>query len=105
MRLVVLESPYAGDVEKNLEYARKCVLDSLTRGEAPIASHLLYTQKGILDDDKPEERKLGIAAGMAWAKVAECTVFYVDYGFTDGMHLAYKQCILNSTNYELREIL
>ena len=60
---VILESPYAGDIEKNIEYARKCVRDSLLRGEAPIASHLLYTQEGILYDDIPEERKHGIIPG------------------------------------------
>ena len=40
-RLVILESPYSGDVEANLEYARSCLHDCLERGEAPIASHLL----------------------------------------------------------------
>ena len=47
MRLVILESPYAGDVAANVKYARRCVRDSLSRGEAPIASHLLYTQPGM----------------------------------------------------------
>ena len=50
--IVIIESPFAGDVDKNIEYARKCVRDSLNRGEAPSASHLLYTQPGILDDDE-----------------------------------------------------
>ena len=44
---VILESPYAGDIERNVKYARMAVRDSLSRGEAPIASHLLYTQEGI----------------------------------------------------------
>lgn len=57
MRLVIIESPFAGDVEKNTRYARACVRDSLLRGEAPIASHLLYTQGGILNDDVPAERQ------------------------------------------------
>ena len=35
--LVVLESPYAGDVEENIEYARECVKDSL-KGEKEFAS-------------------------------------------------------------------
>ena len=52
MRLVIFESPYAGDVEANTEYARRCVRDSLMRGEAPIASHLLYTQPGILHEPR-----------------------------------------------------
>ena len=46
--LVVIETPYSRDVEANTEYARACLLDSLRRGEAPIASHLLHTQ--VLDD-------------------------------------------------------
>lgn len=85
MRLVILESPYAGEVELNVLYARNCVRDSLMRGEAPIASHLLYTQPGILKDDVPEERQWGIDAGLAWRKVAEASVVYIDRGVTSGM--------------------
>jgi len=85
MRLVILESPYAGDIAKNVEYARRCVRDSLMRGEAPIASHLLYTQEGILNDDVPEERQKGIDAGLAWKKVAYFSVVYEDLGITKGM--------------------
>jgi hypothetical protein len=66
MKLVILESPYAGDVETNTTYARACVRDSLSRGEAPLASHLLYTQPGILRDDVPDERQRGMDAGLAW---------------------------------------
>ena len=85
MRLVIVESPYAGDIEKNTEYARACVRDSLARGEAPIASHLLYTQPGILNDDDPQERNQGIAAGLAWRVVAEASVVYTDLGISRGM--------------------
>jgi hypothetical protein len=82
---VIIESPYAGDVEKNLAYARACLHDSLMRGEAPIASHLLYTQPGILNDDIPNERSLGIDAGLAWLDVADKHVFYIDLGLSLGM--------------------
>ncbi|MDB5612124.1 MAG: hypothetical protein JWP25_9024 [Bradyrhizobium sp.] len=85
MKRVILESPYAGDVEANVEYARRCVRDALARGEAPIASHLLYTQPGILRDDVPEERQWGIDAGLAWKAVAEATVVYTDRGISLGM--------------------
>ena len=56
MKRVILESPYSGDINRNIQYARMCVRDSLMRGEAPIASHLLYTQEEILNDNIPEER-------------------------------------------------
>lgn len=85
MRLVIIESPFAGDVQANIEYARRCVRDSLERGEAPIASHLLYTQDGILDDGKPAERQWGIDAGLAWRRVAEASVVYTDRGISRGM--------------------
>lgn len=86
---VVLESPYAGasDIirEGNVIYARRCVRDSLLRGEAPIASHLLYTQEGILDDDVPSEREHGIRAGLVWGALAEKCVVYTDRGISRGM--------------------
>jgi hypothetical protein len=85
MRLVIVESPYAGDVEANVAYARACVRDSLLRGEAPIASHLLYTQPGILNDDDPDQRQHGIDAGLAWLRVAEASVVYIDHGISRGM--------------------
>lgn len=81
--LVIIESPYSGDVERNTEYARACLLDSLRRGEAPIASHLLHTQ--VLDDMRPDARELGIGAGLAWYRVAEKCVVYEDRGTSGGM--------------------
>lgn len=89
MRLVIVESPFAGktpeEEQENIEYARKCVRDSLLRGEAPIASHLLYTQKGILNDHIPDERQHGIDAGLAWRTVAQASVVYTDRGISKGM--------------------
>lgn len=85
MRLVIIESPYAGDIDKNVKYCRACVRDSLLRGEAPIASHILYTQKGILNDSIPHERQHGIDAGLAWRVVADASVVYTDLGISKGM--------------------
>lgn len=107
MRRVILESPFAGrapawadrlplrwlrrplralDRWRNVRYARACLRDALLRGEAPLASHLLYTQPGVLDDDRPEERQLGVAAGLAWLDGAQATVVYTDRGISAGMH-------------------
>jgi hypothetical protein len=89
MRLVIIESPYAAPtpeaIEDNVAYARACVRDSLARGEAPIASHLLYTQLGILRDEVPAERQWGIDAGLAWRHVSDGTVVYTDRGMSKGM--------------------
>lgn len=99
MEFVVVESPFAsgtitlpdGLVYRTLEadnvaYARACLHDCIARrGEAPFASHLLYTQEGVLDDDVPEERELGIRAGFEIGSLARRRVFYVDRGFSSGM--------------------
>lgn len=102
MKLVVIESPFAGDVERNIAYARRCVADSLARGEAPIASHLLYTQKGVLDDDKPEECKRGIEAGWAWMKRADLVAVYHDFGMSRGMHGGLEWAVAHEIPYEYR---
>ena len=87
MKLVILESPYAGDIEANVAYARACLRDSLSRGEAPMASHLLYTQPGVLRDEDNHERQWGIDAGLAWGHKASATVVYMDRGISEGMRL------------------
>lgn len=85
MRRVILESPYAGDVEANVAYARAAVRDCIFRGESPMASHLLFTQPGVLDDSVPAERQLGIEAGLSWGAEAAATVVYTDRGISRGM--------------------
>ena len=104
MLKVVIESPYAGDIERNVKYARECMADCLKRGEAPIASHLLYTQEGVLDDNKPEEHKLGVESGLLWAKEADMAVFYIDHGISLGMLHAQKFYIANGIEYITRSL-
>lgn len=91
MKRVIVESPYMGDIERNTRYARACMHHCLLRGEAPYASHLLYTQPGVLRDEIPDERTLGIEAGFVWRPVAELTVFFVDLGWSGGMKLAFEK--------------
>jgi hypothetical protein len=104
MKLVILESPFAGDVQANIEYARAAVRDSLARGEAPIASHLLYTQQGILDDDIPSERQWGIDAGLAWRGVSSGTVVYTDQGISRGMKYGIAKAIEDGKSVEYRTL-
>lgn len=102
MRRIIIESPYAGDVKRNEQYARECMLDSLRRGEAPFLSHLLYTQ--VLDDTDPEQRETGIEAGLAWQDQADAVIGYVDYGISPGMEIALKRAYDNGMIIELRMI-
>jgi hypothetical protein len=104
MRKVVLESPYKGNIPDNVNYAKACIRDCLSRGEAPIASHLLLTQDGILDDNKPQERVLGIEAGHAWTERAEAVVVYVDKGISSGMRLGIDIANKNGVPVEYRSL-
>lgn len=82
---IILESPYSGNVPLHLCYLRACMRDCLLRGEAPFASHGLYTQPGVLRDDVLAEREQGIAAGFVWREHAAYTVFYINLGWSAGM--------------------
>ena len=82
---VILESPFSGDIARNLAYLRAALRDSLLRGEAPFASHGLYTQPGVLDDSIAEDRGLGMAAARYWTAVADKVVVYCDLGISPGM--------------------
>lgn len=90
--LTIIESPFAGDspvtISRHVRYARLAMADSISRGEAPLASHLLYTQDNILNDLIPEEREIGITCGYAWMSVAERVAIYTDFGHSPGMLLA-----------------
>ena len=104
MPLVLIESPFAGDIELNIRFARACMRDSLHRGEAPFAMHLLYTQEGILHDDIPEERSWGIAAGMAWGRNAQLTAVYTNLGISPGMEYGIQRAQAENRPVEYREL-
>ena len=103
-RIIILESPYAGDVSRNVHYARRAMRDSILRGEAPFASHLLYTQPGILNDKLEFERTLGINLGYSFWKNADRMVVYIDYGISPGMKKAVELWSVRGIPIEYRKI-
>ncbi|HEV3059678.1 MAG TPA: hypothetical protein VGY48_15615 [Vicinamibacterales bacterium] len=110
MRLVIIESPFAHDKNDAVarhrvwRYVRVAMRDCLMRGEAPFASHALYTQEGVLSDWDPSERALGIAAGFAWGEVAALRAFYIDIGRTSGMLKGIEEAKRLGQPYEERTI-
>ena len=62
MKLIYVASPYAGDVERNVEYAKQACRTVMESGHAFFAPHLLYP--AVLDDAVPEERQTGIEMGL-----------------------------------------
>lgn len=60
-KLIYIASPYAGDVEANVAFAKLACRYAISQGHTPIAVHLLYPQ--MLDDGDPAERELGLRLG------------------------------------------
>ena len=108
MRRVLLESPYGSQdpkiIERNVRYARACMHDCLMRGEAPFASHLLYTQPGVLRDEIPDERERGINAGLAIGETMEISVIYTDLGMSRGMEYGIRNAEANGRPVEMRKL-
>jgi len=105
-RRVILESPYHADtpegIEANLDYARRCIRDSLLRGEAPLASHLVYPL--VFDDNVQTERVMGIKAALAWGAVADATIAYVDHGVSPGMQIGSDDAVCAGRPVEYRHL-
>ena len=112
MRLVILESPYQGTSQyriirwyqrwRHRYYARRCMRDCLELGEAPIASHLLYTQ--VLDEEDALQRSTGIEAGLAWMRRADASVIYIDHGISEGMRKGIEAARFAGIPTEMRSI-
>lgn len=60
-KLVYIASPYAGDVEGNVEFAKAACRYAAAQGCTPVAVHLMYPR--FLDDRVPKEREAGLKMG------------------------------------------
>ena len=66
-------SPYAGDVEQNVRKAISYCQIEIGQGNVPFAPHLFFPQ--ILDESKPEQRKIGMQLGIEMME--SCDEFHV----------------------------
>lgn len=92
---VYVESPYAVSVaadagahpkeafRAHLHYVWALCQYVLENGGHPFASHMFYT--ALLNDSDPTQREQGIAAGQAFAKMAQVRLFGLDLGWSRGM--------------------
>jgi hypothetical protein len=100
--VVIVESPFAGDIAINRRYAIDACADCFRRGETPFASHLLYPQ--ILNEMNKDEREKGIMAGYAFWPLARLITFYVDLGWSPGMQRAKRRVVDLGYNWEERSL-
>jgi hypothetical protein len=108
-KFVDIESPYSAPtpdgVKLNIRYARAAVTDCLRRGEIPYASHLFFTQTGILDDNVPKDREIGILAGKEIIeKLGATTVVYTDLGVSRGMQFGIEAAKSSGRPIEYRSL-
>lgn len=102
--LVIIEAPYAADPKAFTAYLGACVADCHRRGESPIASVATYVLTGALNDLVPEERRAGIEGGLAWYRVADRCVAYVDHGISAGMQQGMARAQAAGVRVEIREL-
>jgi hypothetical protein len=100
--VVIVESPFSGDMEANRKYAIRACVDCLNRGEVPYASHLFFPQ--FLNELAPEQRELGLTAGYALWKAASKIVLYCDLGKSGGMVRALERATILQIPHEERFI-
>lgn len=62
-KLIYVASPYAGNTEYNIEFAKQACRTVMESGHAFFAPHLLYP--AILDDAAPEQREMGMKMGIS----------------------------------------
>lgn len=87
MRKVYICSPYrakdSAQLDRNIDYAQALTKRALEAGLAPVTPHLYMTQ--CLNEDKPEERAAGMAAGLTLLKSCDFVIVGVKYGISEGM--------------------
>lgn len=82
-KAVYVCSPYRGNVERNVEYAKQLTKQAIMMKLSPITPHLYITQ--VLDDAIPTERELGLSIGSDLLRHCDCILIGAKYGISDGM--------------------
>lgn len=87
MKIVYICSPYraknSAQFDRNIDYAQEITRQALEAGLAPITPHLYMTQ--CLNEDKPQERAQGMAAGLALLESCAFVIAGTRYGISEGM--------------------
>ncbi|MDO8600563.1 MAG: hypothetical protein Q7R73_03010 [bacterium] len=108
MKRVIVESPYGSTdpeiIERNIAYARACLRDCILRGEAPLVSHLLHMQDGVLRNEIPCGTEAGFVLGQCADACAEKTVVYIDLGISGDMINAMERAIKAKRLIEYRSL-
>lgn len=83
VKIAYICSPYAGDTERNIAYARELTLDAILEDLTPITPHLYIPQ--VLPETDEGARRMGL--GHAMKLLTKCDLLIVGkrYGISSGM--------------------
>jgi len=110
---VFVESPYSGDIDRNVRYLKFCKYDCWARGEMPCSSHDDMTQhpakKDFYVSDYDEQwtiygRDGAIEGAHSLRALCAKTVFYTDRGISTGMKAGIEYCKQHNIPYEMRTL-
>lgn len=84
MKCVYIASRVSGEIERNMALAKVYCLYAMSKNVVPVVPHLML--EGVLDDNDPEERTLGITVGLELLrKCDEIWAFTDERGISEGM--------------------
>lgn len=102
LRRVLLETPYDGDLERNIAYCERAIRHSMSLNESPIS--LLWFLGRFPIHAGVEARSIAIRSLHAWIRICDCMVMYRDYGLSDSMNSGITQALRAKTAIEYRFI-
>lgn len=115
MQVVVLESPFSGDIPRNVAYAQRIMMHARERKEIVIIPHLLWTQHHMCKEHfvsdfdvkfecKNGGRDVSLEQIKELRRRADLVVFYTDHGWSNGMTHGLEHCKAEGINFEERQI-
>ena len=83
MKKIYVCSPLSGDIENNIKKARNYCRKIMHEGNMPLAPHIYFTQ--FLNDEKQEERIIGMNMGLIRLKECDEIWVFCQNGISSGM--------------------
>lgn len=112
--VVMVESPYSGDIDRNVRYLQLCMAEcGVLHNELPYASHAIMTQHSrcknhyVSDYNKKWNvltRDYAIKVSQRMRHRCDRTVFYIDRGWSTGMKAAKLYCQTHGLPFEERQL-
>lgn len=105
-KAVLLVTPFMAEdpaqAARMTRYALRATRDSMNRNEAPLPSHLFYSE--VLNVRNPIERDIGLQSQLTWIKGCDIVAVYIDFSITPAMQVVINNAIIRNKKIEYRTI-